>query len=118
MCLRSAIDWFRGAAREEEGCGPGPDDDPAMPDVKSPAAFAAWLRDRDARRDDAAGRPRCRECGAVRKEDDGVMHRHLCSSCDLQWIEDSICWPLIARLGRKGARKALLSLVRAEIGPK
>jgi hypothetical protein len=59
--------------------------------------------------------PRCERCGAYRSEDDAACHRRWCGPCDLQWLEEQIAWPLVARMGRRGARKALKSLVRGEI---
>ncbi|HWD08136.1 MAG TPA: hypothetical protein VHA57_03470 [Actinomycetota bacterium] len=60
----------------------------------------------------------CERCGSAREEGDATMHRRWCAPCDLRWIESRICRPLVARLGRRGARKALRALVRGEIGTK
>jgi hypothetical protein len=107
--IRAAVDWIRGRHPTTEGL------DPEDPD--GPAAFKAWIRERDHTRDERAGRPRCEQCGAVRTEDDGIVHRRWCATCDLRWIEDIIVFPLVCRLGRKRARAALIALVKGEIGP-
>lgn len=97
--------WLLGAEEEapEPAGKPGPVDDLA--------ADREWFRERA-----KANLPRCEECGGVRTDAEAIMHRRWCSSCDMQWVEDWILYPLIARLGRKGARRALTALVRGEIG--
>ena len=110
--LRKVLGWIGRRDPVEEGLA-APDD--VGPD--SLAAFKAWLRERDHMRDEKAGRPWCEECKAPREENEGILHRRLCSTCDLRLMEDRYIWPLVMRLGRKGARRALASLVRGEIGP-
>lgn len=111
MCERLSDDgrrggWLRAAWGRLRGrpapAAPGP--------VDWSEAERSWLRRRD------EGLPRCERCGSLRSEDDATMHRRWCGNCDLQWIEEQICAPLVARLGRRGARKALRALVRGEIG--
>ena len=104
--IRAAWDRLRGRS-----------DPPADGRTADPPDVGEWLKERDAARDRRAGRPRCERCGSVRAEDDAIMHRRWCSSCDTSWVEDWVLYPLVARLGRKGARAALVALVKGEIGP-
>jgi hypothetical protein len=93
----------------------GPPAPPAEPEPEpSPEADArleAFLDQRARSR----GIPMCAKCGSRRDADGGVLHRRWCGSCDLEWIEDTICWPLAARMGRKAARELLKAVVRGEL---
>lgn len=56
---------------------------------------------------------RCGACGAMTRPADGengILRRGWCLGCENQWIEDNVLLPLVERLGRKGARKALRRL--------
>lgn len=87
---------------------------PAPEPVETPSQeIRAWFIARE-----SARALRCERCGGIRgDEDEATMHRRWCSTCDLSWVEGAILAPLVARLGRRGARKALKALVRGEIGP-
>jgi hypothetical protein len=87
-----------------------------------------WIRDRVRRAEDEAlndlaraesvarGKRLCRRCGEALGDEPGetcgLLDRRLCYSCDVTWLEDKVLWPLVDRLHRKGARKALRRLVR------
>jgi hypothetical protein len=102
--------WDRLTDRQPEPTGPPPAEAPIL----SPAAIdniEAWQQERDRQ----SGRPMCAKCGSRRDVDGGVLHRRWCQSCDTDWLEDTIAWPLVARMGRKKARELLLAVVRGEL---
>jgi len=97
--IRAALAWLMGRATPP----------PAPAAADHIAEERAWLRRQ------ADNMPKCERCGSLRSEDDATMHRRWCGNCDLLWLEEQICAPLVARLGRRGARRALRALVRGEI---
>ncbi len=89
---------------------------------------AEWIRDRIGRAEDEAmvdlvkaesiarGRRLCRRCGSALGDEPGetcgLLCRRLCYGCDTMALESKVLEPLVRRLGRRGARKALRKLVR------
>jgi hypothetical protein len=109
--FRSAWAWLRGRTDPGPTRRADPEPDIVMPDIEDAAAVARWLRQKDRQ----SGKPMCERCGSLRSEDDAIMHRRWCGSCDTEWVEESILSPLVARMGRRGARRALKALARGEI---
>jgi hypothetical protein len=59
----------------------------------------------------------CRACGTLIDLEDGeesVTRRRVCCSCENTWLERDILVPLVERLGRKAARKALRRLAEGK----
>jgi hypothetical protein len=108
--------WIRAAWDRLCGRHPEPGPPPAPPVRPGPDAgqvldLEEWQHQRDRQR----GMPMCEKCGCRRDADGGVLHRKQCGSCSLEWLEDTIAWPLVARMGRRGARRALKRLVQGEL---
>jgi hypothetical protein len=102
--------WDRLCGRPAEPPAPPPVE-PAGPTEEADARLAAYL-DQRAR---ARGIPMCAKCGSRRDADGGVLHRKQCGPCSLEWLEDTIAWPLVARMGRKKARELLKAVVKGEL---
>lgn len=108
--IRALWDWMTGRTPPAAAAEPPDEPDPEL----SRAALdelAVATRIRNCR----AGMPMCERCGSRRGEDDSTMHRRWCESCDLTWIEEEICYPLVARMGRRKARELLKACVRGEL---
>lgn len=100
--LGSAWGWFRRRGAEEASRMTEAEQEEAT------NAIRGWAMVR--------GKTLCRECGAILGDEPGetcgLLDRRLCYSCDITWLEDRILRPLVERLRRRGARKALRKLVR------
>ena len=98
-------------------CGrPEPDPPPATPARPELTADELEAYERlDGQHDRRRGMPMCERCGSRRGEDDSTLHRRWCESCDQQWIEEEVCTPLVARMGRRKARQLLKACVKGEL---
>jgi hypothetical protein len=56
----------------------------------------------------------CARCGVIleESEDSDSLHEGWCYPCDSAWFESQICRPLVKRLGKRGACRALAKFVR------
>ena len=54
-----------------------------------------------------------KRCGIMLEPDDAdSMHEGWCYQCDARWFDSAICAPLVNRLGKRGACRALAKFVR------
>jgi hypothetical protein len=67
-------------------------------------------------RDLATGELAACQCGTIYRpaEDGANLWRGRCITCESNFLESEIVRPLVERLGRRGARKALRRLARGE----
>jgi hypothetical protein len=96
-----------------------PDPEPARPawldDEEEMKRRASIAHHQHAARCLAEGVPLCARCeqplDPVEREDGGPLHPAWCWTCSQMWVEEAVLAPLVDRLGRRGARRALRRLV-------
>lgn len=104
--------WFAGPAGPE----PGPDRPDWLDDADEVERRQRIVHHEHVARCLAEGITLCARCEQPLdpddREDGGPIRPDWCWTCSTMWMEASILRPLVARLGRRGARRALRRLVR------